>query len=744
MSFGLNLSLRNVAMLNYLNRRPLPSGSSSLAAFTVSTYNADSRTANSGGRSASASLVTVAAGNNGTNMAGYIQAVCGNPYLLREGYQHAVGGSTTLAHLNRAQSLNIATTGNPAYDTTGASPDGIWSQGSDGLTSDISQSGSHIISPSVGVNDGGGVTGAFYNAGGVVAVNTLKTIAAIADLYGQAGKVWYVGNELPRGRTHFPLELHTVSGGAWSTTYSTNFTDGESYSAVGVVGFFDAENKWRPMRKVASNPGQDEYVITSPGNYLAGGTPPSSTRTTYNAEPGGLSATSTALKIINEFMNSSAANFVSAINGVDYAIPGLQHNRPWVRVADTFNAYLDTSTGSQQLAAPGTLDNLQLHGTQLAAYRVAKAFRTKMLADYPSLATVDQRPTRNNWWAARGTGSATTFSGTLPPTMRVGFTDSPAPTLVTLDGAPIGKVDTTTGAITGSGVTGGSLNFSTGAFTLTLPTAPANNSRIWFEQDIGNFDLATMTEGTIGRNALYNGLFDLTPASGGNLTITTGTVLAALATALPTATVPYGWDVSGGTGAALANGVTAGTTSLLGGNDTIVLDGKTYPLHMAEFAGYETSGGPLLQYQQYNINGFALRANIPGGAYGKVMSGAYLRYMRPTLMGRTYGTLGHRFQIGGGCNAVPRNSPSGIVNSTGWRSNWGDGATGMYIGDELLAEEGGELGLHLVSPTISLDGMTAITNPAFSISLAATASVPFSAKLGMTRAQVRRRNDFGD
>lgn len=721
------------------------------APLTLAKYNGDSRTANSGGRSASASLVTVAAGNNGVNMAGYIQAVCGNPFLLREGYQGAVGGSTTLAHLNRAQSTNIATTGNPAYATTGASPDNIWSQGADGLVSDITQSGSHIISPSVGVNDGGGVTGTYYNAGGVTAINTLKTIANIADLYGQAGKVWYVGNELAKGCTHYAMEAKTVTGGTCTATNTTRFIDGDSYNAVGVVGFFSGSNLWKPLTKVASAPGQDQYTVTSSGVYTFGGTAPDNVFLTYNAQPnGGLSATATSLKIINEFMNSSAANFVSTVNGVDYGIPGLQYQRPWVRVADTFNAYLDTSSGSLQIAQPGMLDNLQLHGTQLAAYRVAKAIRAKMVVDYPSLVTVDQRPTRNNWWAARGTGSATVFGGTLPPTMRTSFTGSPAPTLISLDGVPIGKVDTATGAITGSGITSGSLNFSTGVFTLTLPTAPANNSRIWFEQDIGNFDLATMTEGTIGRNAVYNGLFDMTPATGGsspsgsNLTTTTGTVLAALATALPASSVPYGWDISGGTGAALATGVTNGTITLIGGSDTKTLDGVGYPRFMLEMAGYETSGGPLLQIQQYNINGFASRANIPSGAYGKVMSGSYLAYMPPVTRGRTYGTLGHRFQIGGGCNAVPRNSPSGTVNSTGWRSNWGDGATGMYIGDELLAEEGGELGLHYVSPTISLDGMTTITNPAFSISLAAAASVPFSVKLGMTRAQVRRRNDFGD
>jgi hypothetical protein len=700
----------------------------SLPSLSTAKFDGDSRTASMGGRTVSGGSLIITGGYGAAfNMAGLIQTVCGNKWLLKEGFQHAIGASTTLAQRERSLSNSIATVGNPAQVTTGGITDNQYSVGSDGVATILTQSGNHIFSCAVGVNDNSGSPATYYNSPST-ASQTLATIASIADAIGVAGKVWYVGNEFPRGDGCFVMESKTVSGGTCTATNTTNFVDGETFGAVGVVGVF-ATGAPRPLVKVGSSPIQDQYTVTSGGLYTFGGTAPTTAYITYNASPsGGRTATYDQLRIIKEFMESSSSNFTSSVNSVNYGIPGLQYNRPWVRVADTFAATVDSATGASQLPKPGQFDNLQLHGNILAAYRTAVAFKTKFDADYPSAESIDQRPTRNNWYAARGTGSGTTFSGTLPSSMCVGFTSTNAPTLIAINGIPIGKVDTSSGAITGTGITSGTLNYTTGAWSITfaVATTMAANNQLWFEQDIGNYDLTTMAEGTIGRNAVNNGLLDMTAASGTNLTTTTGT---SSISGIAGSSIPYGWTLSN---AAMATAVTNGTASVSVASET---DSNGYPRFVVEASGSHTATTSL-QLGSGAINSISGRITAGDG----ITAGAQARYSKHSTIGRFYGCTGIQCNGNMVTTSLSRNSSTGSQSVTSLTTRSNDGGTGMYIDDSLLDESGGAFDAYRVTPILNTTG-SSLGATQVNLIMTTAATVPFSYRFGLGRAQLRRRND---
>jgi hypothetical protein len=697
-----------------------------LPSLSTAKYDGDSRTASMGSRTFASGSLTVSGGyGSAYNMAGLIQAICGNRWLLLEGYQHAIGASSTLAQLERSKSTSIASTGNPALAISAGATDGQFSVGSDGLATIVTQPGNHVISCSVGVNDNGGASAAYYNSP-EIASQTMAAIAEIADSIGAAGKAWYVGNEFPRGDGFFQMESRAVTGGTCTAVNTTNFIDGETFGAVGVVGVF-ASGAPRPLMKVSSSPGQDQYTVTSGGVYTFGGTAPTTAFLSYNASPsGGRNATYNQLRILNEWMSSSAPNFVATSTSVDYGIPGLLYNRPWVRIADTFNALLDSTTGATQLPKPGQFDNLQLHGNILAGYRAALAFKTKLDADYPSALSLDQRPARNNWYAARGTGAGTTFSGTLPPSMRVGFTGTNAPTLISINGVPVGKVDTGTGAITGTGITSGSLDYSTGAWSITFAATLTVNHQLWFEQDIGNYNLVTMTEGTIGRNLINNGLMDMTVASGSNLSTTTG---SSSITGIANSAIPYGWILSN---TAFNTAVTNGTAVVSVGSETA---GDGFPRFTLEASGSHTAN-TALALSSGALNAIAGRLT----AGDKIAGGSQVRYSKNVAIGRFYGMIGASVSASMTTTAINRTFSTGVQSVTILGTRTIDGGTGMYIDDSLLDEAGGSFDSYRITPLLDTTGASLGTTQLNLIANTA-ANVPFSYRFGFGRAQIRRRND---
>jgi hypothetical protein len=709
--------------------------------------NGDSRSANSGSRFAvSTTGLSVRHGQTGVTMLGYAQAMCGNKWVFGEGYQHAVGASSTQAQLERDKQTYIGTnasspiagvisaTVNPAAATvgTGAGPtDDQWSTGSDGLATCLTQTGKHIFSASVSVND----VAAYYGTPST-AYQTLRTIAAIADAYGAAGKVWYTGNEFPRGDSCYQMESKTVSGGTCTATNTGNFQDGESFGAVGVVGVF-ASGGPRPLTKVSSAPGQDQYTVTSGGVYTFGGTAPTTAYITYNATPnGGRVTTSNLQRIVKEWSESSAANYVSTVNSVDYGLPGLQYNRPWVRVFDSFNAQLDTSSGGLQTSKPGTMDNLQLHGFHTSSINTGAALRTKFNADYPSAPSLDQKPTRNNWQVGRGTGAATAFTFTLPPSMRSAFTGGPVPTLISVNGAVIGKVDTASGAITGTGISTGTLNFSTGVGSITFTAAssmPAN-AQLWLEQDIGNFDYTAMTEGTIGRNILMNGLLDPavygTDWTGTNLTTTTGTSTVG---GVANSAIPFGWSLGN---TAMATAVTNATATVTVSNET---DENGFARFAMEAYGSHTAVTALQLFQTMNFAGGRLNAG------DLLMSGAQMKYAKTAFNGRTYGHTGTTLKTSFNTSAITRNFSAGPLSTiVGIDHQISDSAAGIYIDDQFvtLATANSADSLYRITPLLDTTGTTP-SAPQIFINMGTSANVPFAYRLGMGRVQVRRRNDLG-
>ncbi|MEO6093652.1 MAG: hypothetical protein ABIT04_04250 [Novosphingobium sp.] len=696
-----------------------------LPGLTTAKYDGDSRTASIGGRSVAGSALTTTAGfGTGPNAAGLIASVCGNKWLLGEGFNHAIGASTTLAMLERSRSTSIASTGNPAGPISLGATDGQFSVNSDGAYTVKTQPGSHVFGASVSVNDASGSSAAYYNSP-QTASQTLATLATYANELGAAGKVWYIGNELPRGRKAFLMESRTVNSGSCTASETSNFVDGESYGAPGVIGVF-ASGHPRYCTKVASAPGQDQYTVSA-GVYTFGGTAPVTANISYTAA-NVLISPSTLTLVVHEWMTSSAANFVSTVNSVNYGVPGLLYNRPWVRVFDSWNALLDTGASPANMSLPGTMDNLQLHHTIYGAYKNALAAKAKLDADYPSAPSIEQRPIRNNWYAARGINSGTTYSGTLPPSMRAAATGgSAAPTLIAMSGVPIGKVDTSTGAITGAGIASGTLNFSTGAWSITFTTAAQAplNAQIWFEQDIGNYDLTTMTEGTIGRNALMNGMMDMTAASGSNLSSTIG---ASSITGITASQIPYGWTLLN---AAFNTAIGNGTASVTVAS---VTTGDGYPRFSIDIEGSHTAATGL---QMSNVVTNASARVVAGD---KAVCGARICYDQHGTIGKFYGTQGCQSNISFQHASYSVNSPSGLqaITITSARNN--DGGTGMYIDDTLLNAAGGELDLYRLSSQVDLTGRTPTTTT-YTLTINSAANVPFAGRFGFGQCQVRKRND---
>lgn len=688
-------------------------------------YDGDSRTANMGARIVSGGTASVYGGGYGTapNMMGLVQGLCGNKWVSKEGYQKAVGGSTTLAMLDRSTSTSIAATGNPAYVVTGSTnaADNKFSVNSDGVNTVYSQPGNYVFTASASVND----LGYAYYASPYPASQTFTTIAAYADALGAAGKTWYVGNEFPRGGSAFFMEAHTVTANTCTATNVSTFTDGESYGAPGVIGVF-ASGLPVYMTKVSSSPGQNQYTVTSAGVYIFGGTAPITAYLTYNAAPpGGLVPTPATQKVVNEWYNSSASNFVSVNNGINYGLPGLQYNRPWVRVVDTFDLLVDPTTGSQQLALPGTFDTLQLHGTVVAAYKTAQAFTNKFNVDFPSAPALDAKPIHNNWYAARGVGSLTTYSGTLPPTMRV-----VTPTIISIASVPIASVNTTTGAITGTGITSGSLNFTTGAWTITFAsgTSAPLNAQIWFEQDIGNYNTSTMMEGTIGRNMVMNGLMDMTPASGTQLTTTTG---VSSITGITNSQIPWGWTLSG---ANFNSAIAAGTASIAVSSAT-TSDG--YPRFVISVQGTYASAAPQITLQSPNVPSSAAMMN----AGDKICTGVRNTYGLHPSVSHFYGSTGIYQNLNISTSAVTRNSTTGPISVTQLGTRISDGGTGLYMDDTLITAAGGMFDMYRVSPQIDTSGAV-FGSTSTSVAIQLVANTPFAGNFGFGQIQSRRRNDF--
>lgn len=707
-------------------------GSSAAPSFTFSTvrYDGDSRTASAGNFVASGVSATAGSGIFAAGMSGLIQSIAGNIYLLKQGHVSAVGGSTTLAAdtTYRAGTASNLNSGNGAFAITAAAGDASFNVNSDGNTTIDADTATAIVSAAMGVND----VAAYFDSPNL-ASQTLILIAKYFDERIAAGKRIIVGNGFTRGRSFYTMESRTVTAGTCTAINTGNFVDGEQFGAVGVVGVFAAGNP-RPLTKVSSAPLQDEYTVTALGVYVFGGTAPTTAYLNYNANGTSGNITDDRIRVIREWMNSSDANFTSTVNGVNYGLPGAKFGRPTLTVVDTWNTLRDPTSGALDLCLPGTQDNLQLHGVGRAHVLTALKFKTDAFDVLsPGAPSLDQRPTRNNWYAARGTGGAgVVYSGTLPPSMRAAV-----PTLISVQGVPIGRVNTATGAITGTGITSGAGSFytvATGAWQITFNNSATSmpvNNQLWFEQDIGDFNVDTLTNGTIGRNMVNNGLMELFTAVGTNLPTIIG---ASSITGIAAASIPYGWTFSS---TALNNAVVAGTARVAVSSGT---DANGFPEFNLDTDGAHTAN---IAANFLSTASWASAADRMPTTFD-FATGARISYAKHPTINRMYGTTGA--VLAGtivSTVAVTRNSVTGpIATVTSLLSRINDTGSGLYLDDTLLGDTGGKLDYYRISPLMDLSGATligGITGGGGTLTTGSTfaANVPFAMRLQLGRVQVR-------
>jgi hypothetical protein len=351
-------------------------------------------------------------------------------------------------------------------------------------------------------------------------------------------------------------------------------------------------------------------------------------------------------------------------------------------------------------------------------------------------------PTRNNWWMARGTGVGTTFTGTLPPTMRTGsgnLLSAPVPALVSINGVVIGAVHPGSGNISGPNIVSGSRNYATGAVTITLNAAslmPAN-AQMWIEDDIGNgtlvFDGTTFvswTEGTIGRNPTMNALLDPTAASGSGLLTTAGLSTVA---GIPASSVPYGFTFSDSPlQTALGNGSVAAALSS-------ITDADGFPMLRLDIEGMHTATiTPTLTTG--NMNNYLQR--VTAGDW--VMSGAKTRFARHATINRHYGNNGYTGQVSLFLTGSAARTHRGVTkNVTGLTSRVHDQGTGIYAVDDLiLNDEGGAFEVYRCSPLLNTTGAVIATPQANFVMGRMAANMPAAYALCIGRLQGgRRRND---
>lgn len=713
-------------------------------ALTTAKVDGDSRSQNMGGRSVTGpggGFTATGGYGNGYSATGLIQPICGNKWIHDEGYLHAVGATSTKTMQYRSQTTDIDSTlpgdltANPGYVFSGSvqPAEAEWSILSDSLFTVVTQPGHHVFLL-CSVND----TATNYNTPFTNSVS-LTIIGQYLDALGAAGKMVYLANELPRGDSYYQMEAHGAAASITVTNnaFPANFQDGDSFGDIGVVGWAGAGTLPVPFTKVGSAPGQNQYTVAA-GVYAQGGTA-RQVWINYNATPTGGRTNNTATgRVMNDWFNSSAANFVSSL-GDNYGVPGCQYQRPYVHVFDSWGALLDPAhAGGSNIPLPATFDILQLHPSMPAAARYAAALKTAFDADYPSAPSLELRPIYNNWYIARHNGLLGNQTGTLPPSMRIAKAG-----LLSGSGVPFASVDASGNvtpiagnpAFVDSNPANSFFNFSTGAWKVHYTASGffSNGTQIWFEQDIGNYDLVNMVEGTIGRNCLMNGMMDGFTAVGFNLPAVNGT---STVTGITAAMIPYGWGI---TGAGLNTAIAAGNAAITVGQETW---GDGYPRFFIEIEGVHTATMNI-QFQSATVNAPLARLQ-----QARFQSGLRQMYAKHSTNGHLYGTFSNT--LTGNINQVPSinrlasGRPSANTTVSGLATRTVDGGAAMYVSDAFLAVPffgGNSSDLYRLAPLSDLTGNNGSTTTLTQL-LLNTNNVPIAIRYGMGQAQLRSRSDI--
>lgn len=479
----------------------------------------------------------------------------------------ATGDSFTLA---------VAAPINPAFNLTGNAGDIVWDSPNVGGTT-ATTSAADLAILFISRLDSSYLNGSYTPTG---MARSLANLAGIVDGLIAAGKKVVLVNETPAGVGYAPgigavptiAEVPAaakISGATIQAAQAAYFYQDGADAGLGSGVYNTANDTW--YTKVASNPAVGQYTVSSAGLYTFNASDTiisGSTTTALLSYFIALDATGTALPIINAWCNSSDAVF--SYGSTSYGLPGAKYGRSAsLEVADVWGALLDP-VASAALGVPtvkvGLLDDAR-HFTPLGG-RVAAGAVKAAIARRTTLASRTPAPTRNGFWQLATTASTTkTWSGTLPGIM-AGTVAKPTTPGITKIGVNTLLSDfdiadgpgSATGTFSGSGISG-TINYQTGAITITLPAAPTAGKPVFVTQDISNF--------------LANGLFD--PAQGG----------VALPSGVTGSQTPTGWTMT-------TTGFTVGAGGVQIAVDTSKLDDDGYPMLRLTLSGHANVAGTIV------------------------------------------------------------------------------------------------------------------------------------------------------
>ena len=635
----------------------------------------DSRSANFGG---------ISSGGGGYKFSGaFALTSCG---FLRESihskltlpftFNYGVGSTTTYNQWSRMFSTNNTATGNPASGITGDASDQNWSVNNSSQYSLVGHP-ANVVFYMCSVNDPGFST--FYSDPKV----TMKWTGLVLDSLRH--KTVFLCNEYPRGTGTVYFESHAVAANTCTATNTAGFQDGslltlsDGVTNAGIAGVHRGDTGAR-LTLVASAPIAGQYTVTSGGIYVFADT---FTPALLNYSFAG--TTSAAYQItMHAWLSSNSANFTEPTSsgfhakGFSYGIPGALYRRPWVVSVDSWSA-IDDGSGTNTNRRGTLADSLHPtpYGGRLIAYN---SFVNAFNSTFPQQCSQSQLPKSNNIEIANGSGVTTTYTVTLPPSMR----NLPGQYKI-VAGAVVG-FDNGAGTISGTGFTGtNTINYSSGALTVTFSAAPSVNVPVYCITDQNNLcsdDPYCDTSILANVNATGTGV---------------------------SGQVPHGWAAS------ITN---MGTCTAVLSNTTVIDDddGLTYPCIKCVFApaGGVVGSTPLLTLSNSSIVGAV--AGTPYRAVCKVR-------IEPGADGHLYGLTGAgvrlQFQISPGI-ARPGGTSTTIYQST---SNIGDSTHSL-----MDIDLNGKTNITYESVTTSIDtsGMT-FTGILIAGMAQVQASVPVSA-----------------
>jgi hypothetical protein len=512
---------------------------------------------------------------------------------------YGVGASTTAGLCGRLQdqgtaAANRASSGNLAFTTdvcnlgtafvsgTGVGTDADFNKSSMGFSTITNSTAAPVNDPGNivfyldGVNDSGPTA---YTSTLPTPLATMKADKKIFDAHHAAGHEIFLLDETPEGFSTQVEERHAcVACSSFTVTNNTSPLAWDSFSGAGLVD--DTNTIYTLVGSCSAS--TNTYSFSGGVVTFCSNKPPNFAIFSYDYGAGNTAGSGQVVysKTLNEWDNSTASDFTSSASGslVDYHIPGAAAD-PWVHPVQTYEAMIDSSSGTKYNAKHGYLDILHLHPQLIAGQVAASAVASALSAIYPSLTTdLSQSPIRNNYTPCNANGVAFTYSSVSCPS--VGSFAFPAymqgsycpgtiagQFQILVGGIPAAVNDGAGNLITATTansphpisftnsltVTTGTYNCATGAWSVTFSTKPTNALRIEIAED--------------PLNAISNGLLDAVQgvvALPANVTAAAGT-----------SGTPLGWTMTLDT--CTTNALAAGSMSI-----TVATDASTSPITVTE------------------------------------------------------------------------------------------------------------------------------------------------------------------